>query len=318
MLLQIKNLSVNYYRRKKVIPALNKVSLAVEKGEVLGIIGESGCGKTTLALAILRLISPQEGEIVSGQIIFQNKDILKMGEQELLNIRGKAISMIFQNPFTSLNPVFPIGQQIKETMSSHGISEDLEARVFRLLEQVKLPNPGQVMHSYPHQLSGGMQQRAMIAMAISTRPEILIADEPTTALDVTIQKEILQLLKALQEELNISIILITHNLGIVNEFADRIGVIYAGRIIEQTAREKIFSQPLHPYTKGLRNAFPGRGGRLKAIPGEVPDMLNLPQGCKFHPRCPEAVPKCKLEEPELQEVEPNHWVRCYKTVKREA
>lgn len=318
-LLQIKNLSVEYYRRKKVIPAVRNVSLGISGNETLGIVGESGCGKSTLALAILRLIQPIEGKITNGEILFQSRvasselrdiverriEILKLSEEELRKIRGGKISIIFQDPFSSLNPVIRIGEQIGEMIKIHQATNhklQIKDKVLEILKQVKIAEPERVYNSYPHQLSGGMQQRVMIGMAISTKPKILIADEPTTALDVTTQKEILELLNFLKEELRMSIILITHNFGIISEYAERVAVMYAGEIIEEGKVKEIFSSPLHPYTQALIRSLPKKGekpSRLSTIPGQVPDMLALPDGCKFHPRCEKKMDICISNEPRL-------------------
>ncbi len=318
-LLEIKNLSVEYYRRKKIIPAVRSVSLGIDKNETLGIVGESGCGKSSLALAILRLIQPNEGKISQGEILFRLQiadyklpivdngwvDILKLPDEELRKIRGGKISIIFQDPFTSLNPVIRIGEQVGETIKIHqlqvtGERLPVKNKVLELLRQVKIAEPERVFDSYPHQLSGGMLQRVMIALAISANPKVLIADEPTTALDVTTQRQILELLKTLKKELNTSIILITHNFGIISEYADRVAVMYAGKIIEEGKVKEIFTSPLHPYTQALIRSLPRSGekpSRLSAIPGQVPDMLSLPSGCKFNPRCEKKMDICLSAEP---------------------
>ncbi len=322
--MEVKNLSVEFYKGGKVIQALRDTSLALEKRRVLGIVGESGCGKSTLALSVLKLIPEKEGKIVSGEILFRGEDILKFSDEKLLQTRGDRISIIFQDPFTSLNPVFRTGNQIAESLALHHknnlSASQMGKEILRLLELVKMPRPKDTVLSYPHQLSGGMRQRVMIAMALSSNPEILIADEPTTALDVTIQKEILSLLIELQGELGLSIILITHDFGIVARTCQRVSVMYAGIIVEEASTSEIFHNPLHPYTKGLLESLPSREEgpgssrrekrRLKAIPGQVPDPSNLPSGCKFHPRCPRVIEGCKPEEPALREVVKDHWVRC--------
>jgi len=323
-MLKIKDLSVDFYKGGKRIQALRNVSLNLKRNEILGIVGESGCGKSTLALSVLKLIPEREGKILSGEVLFKEEDLLKLSDERLLEIRGGKISIIFQDPFTSLNPVFRIGKQISESFALHRKEEPFTSRmdeeVIRLLELVKMPRPEDVIWSYPHQLSGGMQQRVMIAMALSSNPEILIADEPTTALDVTVQKEILDLLTELQKKLGLSILLITHDFGIVAQVCQRVLVMYAGIIVEEAFTHEIFRKPLHPYTRGLLESLPSRKGpvssprgekrRLKAIPGQVPDPSNLPSGCKFHPRCPMVIDGCKPEEPVLREIAINHWVRC--------
>jgi len=323
-ILEVNNLYVEFYKGGKVIHALRDTSLALEKNQVLGIVGESGCGKSTLALSILKLIPEKESKVISGEIIFKGEDLLSLPDEKLLQIRGGRISIIFQDPFTSLNPVFRTGNQIAESLALHRkenlSTHEMEKEIIRLLELVNMDKPEDTMLSYPHQLSGGMQQRVMIAIALSSNPEILIADEPTTALDVTIQKEILGLLTELQRKLGLSVILITHDFGIVAQTCQRVSVMYAGIIVEEAATSEIFHNPLHPYTKGLLESLPsrekvsgssqGEKRRLKAIPGQVPDPSNLPSGCKFHPRCPKVIEDCKHEEPGLREIVKNHWVRC--------
>ncbi len=316
-ILEIKNLSVEFYKKSKVIPALRDISLNINKGETLGIVGESGCGKSTLALSILKLISPHDGKITSGQIIFEDRDLLDMSNHHLQKIRGGKISMIFQDPFTSLNPVLTIGMQIEEVIKAHNIANtrnNIRDIALQVLKQARMPRPEEIISDYPHQLSGGMLQRAMIAMAIASRPEILIADEPTTALDVTIQKEILDLLALLQDELQMTIILITHNLGIISQITKKVCVMYAGKIIEEASVNDLFTSTLHPYTKGLLSSVPkinDRRTRLFNIPGQIPDPSQLPAGCKFNPRCSYRTDICLANEPELEEIKPNHWVRCY-------
>lgn len=322
--LEVRNLSVEYYKGGKVIQALRDASITLKRNEVLGIVGESGCGKSTLALSILKLIPEREGKIVSGEILFKGEELLRLSDEKLVQIRGERISIIFQDPFTSLNPVFRIGNQIAESLTLHRkdnlSTSQIEKEIIELLELVKIPKPKDTMWSYPHQLSGGMQQRVMIAIALSSKPEILIADEPTTALDVTIQKEILDLLTELQKKLGLSVVLITHDFGIVAQVCQRVSVMYAGSIVEEASTSEIFHIPLHPYTKGLLESLPsrkepsgsprGEKRRLKAIPGQVPDPSNLPSGCKFHPRCPISIEDCKGGEPMLKEIVKNHWVRC--------
>lgn len=332
-ILEIKNLSVEYRKGSKIIPALRNISISLKKKEILGIVGESGCGKSTLAQSILRLIPEREGKITSGSILFWEApttvtDLLKVEYDNLLLVRGKRISMIFQDPFNSLNPVFKIGDQLIEAISIHEKDSDnpaefknrIRVRILSLLAKVQLQKPELIMDSYPHQLSGGMLQRVMIAMALSCSPDILVADEPTTALDVTIQKEILELLKKLQEELELTIILISHNLSIISRFCSRVIILYAGTIMEDACSEDIFKKPLNPYTLGLLESLPGRNYsrnavpvRLKAISGQVPDMASLPDGCKFSPRCPYMALACTAEEPELLVLEKNHLSRCYFT-----
>lgn len=327
-ILEIKNLSVEYYRRGKVIPAVKNVSLDLNQGEALGVVGESGCGKSTLALAILRLIQPNEGKITTGEILFRNtdyKNILKLDDEELQKIRGGKIAMIFQDPFTSLNPVIRIGEQIAETMKIHqlqgtGSKLQVKEKIIEILKQVRIPEPERIYNSYPHQLSGGMQQRVMTGMAISSKPKILIADEPTTALDVTTQKEILELLNSLKKELDMSTILITHNFGIIAQYTNRVAIMYAGEIVEEGKTKEILSKPLHPYTSALirslsktdplRSEAREKPERLSIIPGQVPDPTNLPSGCKFHPRCEKKMDICLMQIPKLKTIG-EHKVSCF-------
>jgi oligopeptide/dipeptide ABC transporter ATP-binding protein len=314
-ILEIKGLKTYFFTEYGQIPAVDGVDLSFAKGEVLGLVGESGCGKSVLALSILGLVPDPPGKIVNGEINFFGKNLLSLPEKEMRKIRGNRISMIFQEPMTSLNPVFNIGNQIQECLTLHKDLKKKEAweKSVELLDQVGMQKPKEIMRSYPHQLSGGMIQRAMIAMAISCTPSFLIADEPTTALDVSIQAQILDLLLKLKEKLNMSLILITHDLGVVCEMADWVAVMYTGKIQEYTKVSDIFKNPLHPYTIGLLNSMPqfNVSGRLKAIEGNVPDFLDLPSGCKFNPRCPKVLPICKEKEPLLEEISKNHWVRCY-------
>ena len=278
-------------------------------------MGESGCGKSVTGLSLLRLIPIPPGRIVSGDILLEGKSLLNLEEKEMEKVRGNDISMIFQEPMTSLNPVFTIGDQIMEAIILHQGSDKTEARkrAIEMLDRVKISSPEKRIDSYPHQLSGGMRQRAMIAMALSCQPKLLIADEPTTALDVTIQAQVLQLLKEIQMEMGMSVMLITHDLGVVSEIADRVAVMYAGRIFEYGPIEAIFGKMRNPYTRGLMSSIPQlteKKDRLQAIPGQVPDPMNLPMGCKFHPRCYLVIEECKKEEPPLFQVNGDHFSRC--------
>ena len=316
-LLHVKNLKVGFFVRKGVVKAVDGVNLAVNEGETLGIVGESGSGKSITALSIMRLISPP-GRIVCGEIFFKEKDILKIPLKHMLNIRGNEVSMIFQEPMTSLNPVFSIGRQVSETIIIHQNlgKKDALKKSIDMLDSVGIASPEKRIHSYPHQLSGGLRQRVMIAMALSCKPSLLIADEPTTALDVTIQAQILDLIVKLKADQETSVILITHDLGVVAEIAQRVAVMYAGKIMEQTDVLTLFKRPLHPYTQGLLKAIPylrrkGREEKLYEIPGIVPGLLNLPSGCKFYPRCSHGYEKCKKAEPSLTAVEEDHFVRCW-------
>ena len=314
-ILQVNNLKTYFFTENGVAKAVDGVDFEVYQGETLGLVGESGCGKSVTAFSIVRLLD-YPGKIVEGQVIFKGSDLLKKSEDQMRKIRGKEISMIFQEPMTSLNPVFTIGFQISEVLKIHYKMGKREARerVIELLKQVGIPIPVQRFDEYPHQLSGGMRQRAMIAMALACNPSLLIADEPTTALDVTIQAQILELMKNLLKQFNSSLIMITHDLGVIAEIADRIAVMYAGKVMEHSDTRSIFFNPLHPYTFGLLTSIPRLDlelEKLESIPGMVPDCLCFPTGCKFHPRCVFATEICQREEPELTRVENNHLVRCW-------
>ncbi len=314
-LLDVRSLSVQFFTEEGVVRAVENVSIEVQPGEVLGLVGESGCGKSVTGLTLLRLIPIPPGRIVSGEILFDGKRLLEMNEKEMEKVRGNDISMIFQEPMTSLNPVFTIGDQIMEAIMLHqGLDKGAaRKRAIEMLDRVRIPDPGKRIDSYPHQLSGGMRQRAMIAMALSCEPKLLIADEPTTALDVTIQAQVLQLLREIQKEMGMAVILISHDLGVVSEIANKIAVMYAGRIFEYGSIEAVYGEVRNPYTKGLMNSLPRleeKKSRLNAIPGQVPDAMNLPVGCKFHPRCYLMIEECKKEEPALFQVNGDHFSRC--------
>jgi peptide/nickel transport system ATP-binding protein/oligopeptide transport system ATP-binding protein len=317
-LLDIKGLKTYFFTRKGIVKAVDGVDISLNEGETLGLVGESGCGKTVTALSIMRLIPEQIGRIVEGSIFFDGIDLAKATESEMRKIRGNQISMIFQEPMTSLNPVFKVGFQIAEAIQIH---QDVSAkesweRSVEMLRMVGIPSPESRINEYPHQMSGGMRQRVMIAMALSCRPKLMIADEPTTALDVTIQAQILDLINRLKEKVGSSILLITHNLGVVAEVTQYVGVMYAGHIVEYADVIHLFKNPKHPYTIGLFQSIPKKKGaqkreRLQAIPGLVPDLLELPVGCKFQDRCSHVFQKCKEEPPSLMEMEPGHRVRCW-------
>ncbi len=317
-LLKIHNLHTYFFTDEGVAKAVDGVDLELEEGGTLGVVGESGCGKSVTALSVMRLIPDPPGKITQGEIFFGGTNLLTLSEAEMRKIRGRSISMIFQEPMTSLNPVFQIGDQISEVLRLHeGMSrKDAWARSAEMLKMVGIPAPERRVYEYPHQLSGGMRQRAMIAMALACSPKLMIADEPTTALDVTIQAQILELMNHLKEEKGMSVILITHNLGVIAETAQRVAVMYAGRIVEYAGVKPIFASPKHPYTQGLLHSIPrldqdqGRKKRLEAIPGLVPSLLDLPKGCKFSNRCKYVFDRCG-EEPSLTEVAPGHLVRCW-------
>jgi peptide/nickel transport system ATP-binding protein/oligopeptide transport system ATP-binding protein len=314
-LLEVQNLSIHFSTEEGMIRAVENASFEIYPGEILGLVGESGCGKSVTGLSLLRLIPIPPGRIVTGEILFDGRNLLNVEEKEMEKVRGNDISMIFQEPMTSLNPVFTIGDQIMEAIILHQGLDKTEARkrAVEMLDRVKIPSPEKRIDSYPHQLSGGMRQRAMIAMALSCQPKLLIADEPTTALDVTIQAQVLQLLKEIQREMGMSVMLITHDLGVVAEIADRVAVMYAGRIFEYGPIEAIFGKMRNPYTRGLMHSIPQLGekkNRLNAIAGQVPDPMDLPVGCKFHPRCYLMIEECKKEEPPLFRVNGDHFSRC--------
>jgi peptide/nickel transport system ATP-binding protein len=314
-LLDVRSLSVHFFTEGGVIRAVENVDFEIYPGEILGLVGESGCGKSVTGLSLLRLIPIPPGRIVNGEIVFDGRSLLQLDEKEMEKVRGNDISMIFQEPMTSLNPVFTIGNQIMEAIVLHQGLDKTEARkrAIAMLDRVKIPSPEKRIDSYPHQLSGGMRQRAMIAMALSCQPKLLIADEPTTALDVTIQAQVLRLLKEIQGDMEMSVMLITHDLGVVAEIADRVAVMYAGRIFEYGPIEAIFGGMRNPYTRGLMRSIPQlaeKKDRLNAIPGQVPDPMDLPVGCKFHPRCYLMIEECKKEEPPLFQVNGDHFSRC--------
>lgn len=318
-LLEIKNLHTYFETRRGLIKAVYGVTLEVEKGRTLGIVGESGSGKSQTAMSILRLFEHNQ-KVYEGEILFDGKDLTKMTEAELRTVRGNDISIIFQEPMTSLNPVFTVNRQISEVLMLHQkiTKEEAAKRTIEMLASVKIPNPEEVAKMYPFQLSGGMNQRVMIAMALACQPKLLIADEPTTALDVTIQAQILHLMNELKREYNTSILFITHDLGVINQMADDVAIMYCGQVVETAPVEYIFqdkSKFIHPYTEGLLNSIPSlsssRNEKLDVIPGSVPHPLDLPKGCKFAPRCKYATDKCRNEEPPLVQVEAHQTVRCF-------
>ncbi|MBY0403859.1 MAG: ABC transporter ATP-binding protein [Cyanobacteria bacterium] len=307
-LLQIENLSVQFPTELGPANAVSHLSFSIESGSVMGLVGESGCGKSMSSLAILRLIPPP-GSISEGRILFKNQNLLTLKESEMRSIRGKQIALIPQDPLTSLNPVYTIGDQIIEVLQLHqGLTrQEAKTRTIELLDQVKLPNAKDRINDYPHQFSGGMRQRVMIAMALSCSPDLLIADEPTTALDVTVQAQILALMRDIQKEHNTAILLITHDLGVVAEMCHQVAVMYAGRIIEKVSVEGLFKNPLHPYTQGLLNSLPRRGrARLEPIEGHPPSITQMPPGCSFEPRCLQRRPECAQDFPSLSTPDPDN------------
>jgi oligopeptide/dipeptide ABC transporter ATP-binding protein len=319
-LLEVKNLRTSFATSDGAVHAVDNVSFNVRRGEAIALVGESGCGKSVTAMSIMRLLTPP-GKITAGSISFKGKDLASISERDMRNVRGNDIAMVFQEPMTSLNPVFKIGAQVAEAIRIHRKVSKKEAWKIAgdMLELVSIPDPHKRLQDYPHQLSGGMRQRVMIAMALSCDPELLIADEPTTALDVTIQAQIMELLASLQKRLGLAILLITHDLGVVAEFCERVIVMYTGRVVEEAKVGDLFARPAHPYTRGLLKSLPsvnantdanGRG-RLPTIAGMVPPLTNLPSGCKFNPRCPDVMDICLGREPALMPVGPGQSARCY-------
>ena len=314
-LLEVKNLKTHFFTDDGVVKAVDGVNFTLRKGKTIGIVGESGCGKSVTALSLMRLIG-RPGRIVEGEILFEGKDLVHLPEDQMRGIRGNNISMIFQEPMTSLNPVFTVGNQIMEAIRLHQKVDKKEARnrTIEMLKKVKIPAAETRVDEYPHQMSGGMRQRIMIAMALACNPKLLIADEPTTALDVTIQAQILDLLRELQSDYGMSILMITHDLGVIAEIADDVVVMYASKVVEHANVRELFASPIHPYTNGLFRSLPTLGQdksvELNVIPGTVPNPLQFPSGCKFHPRCPQAVDQCRETEPALRELRKEHPVAC--------
>lgn len=318
-ILVVKNLKTQFFTEAGIVRAVDGVDFNVRRGEVVGLVGESGCGKSVTSFSIMRLVG-QPGRIVDGEIVFDNEDVLKISESRMIQLRGNRISMIFQQPQSCLNPVFRVGDQLKEVLFLHQDIDKQEGnrRAIELLTMVGIPEPESRMNAYPHELSGGMAQRVMIAMALACMPELLIADEPTTALDVTIQAQILDLMRNLRTQMDTAIILITHDLGVVAEMCDRVHVMYAGKIVEQAEVKELFHASKHPYTTALIGSTPVLGlveRELVTIPGSVPSLIDLPVGCRFAPRCiarlEHNLKKCTEQEPDLKMVAPDHWVRCW-------
>jgi len=313
-LLKVENLTTVFDAAGQRVVAVDDVSFEIGKGETLGLVGESGSGKSVTAFSIINLVPPP-GRVTSGRALFQGRDLLALPEQDIRKVRGASIGMVFQEPAAALNPVMRVGAQIAETLTVHGLAtrREARARAIELLRAVRIADPELRIDDYPQQLSGGMQQRVMIAIALACRPPLIIADEPTTALDVTVQAQILDLLRALTREFDVSLLLITHDLGVIAEIADRMAVMYAGRIVEEGPVREVFARPLHPYTQGLLNSIPGDapGARLQAIAGVVPSLANLPPGCTFAPRCPHRMAVCTSAVPAIVEIEVGRTVRCY-------
>lgn len=315
--LEIKDLRVSFVSDKKKVEVVSGISLSVPKGKIVGVVGESGCGKTVTALAVMRLIPDPPGSIDAGEIIFDGGDLLRYSDRDMRAVRGNRISMIFQEPISSLNPVFTVGDQIGEALKTHlkMSNSEVRDRVIELLNLVGIPSPEQRMKSYPHEMSGGMSQRVMIAMALACNPEVLIADEPTTALDVTIQAGILELIDDLRVKMGMAVLLITHDLGIIAEVASEVYVMYAGKVVEHAGTRSLFASPKHPYTVGLMNSIPDlheSKEMLNAIPGVVPSPGSYPPGCRFQDRCPMVIDRCRREEPPLMEVAAGHQSACFR------
>lgn len=315
-LLEVKNLKTYFYKKKTVIPAVDGVDLKINKGETLAIVGESGSGKSITSLSIMKLVPSPAGKIVEGEIILDGRNLVDLSESEMCKVRGNEISMIFQEPMTSLNPVLTVGEQITEVLMYHQKMTKAEStkKAIEMLELVGFSRAAELINEFPHRLSGGMRQRVMIAIAMSCNPKLLIADEPTTALDVTIQAQILDLMKDLSHKFDTSILLITHDLGVVSEVADKIVVMYGGQVVEQSPVDDLFDEPLHPYTVGLMNSIPAIEGeieRLQSIEGNVPSPENMPKGCRFAPRCSKAFDRCFAEAPQLKQMGKERAVRCF-------
>lgn len=319
-LLDVKGLKTCFSTEDGIVSAVDDIHFCLDKGETLGVVGESGCGKSVTALSIMRLVPTPPGRILGGKVIFEGEDLLEKSEAEMRKVRGNRISMIFQEPMTSLNPIFPIGSQIMETILLHQKVSRTEARekAVEMLRIVGIPSPGRRVDDHPFQMSGGMRQRVMIAMALSCNPKLLIADEPTTALDVTIQAQILDLIRKLKAELRMAVLLITHDFGVVGEIADQVAVMYAGKIVERAPTPSVLKNPQHPYTIGLLGSIPKAEEdqeRLQVIEGTVPNPYQPPRGCRFHPRCLYGKEICRGQEPQFNEVEPGHWTACWRNEK---
>lgn len=311
-LLLVKDLVLHFHTREGVVQALDGVNFYIERGEIVGLVGETGSGKTVTALSILRLLDPS-ARIIKGEIIFEGRDLLKLDPESMRRIRGREISIIFQEPRTSLNPILTVGLQLKEALEAHKKISSYEAHdeIITMLKKVGLPDPEQLLKRYPHELSGGMAQRVMIAMALLMKPKLLIADEPTSALDVTIQAQILELIRDLVNEIKASVLFITHDLGVAAEICDKVAVMYAGSVVECGSIYEIFEKPLHPYTSALLSAIPRPGHDLTIIAGEMPNLLNPPKGCRFYPRCPQSISICSKVKPKPIQISNEHFVSCH-------
>jgi oligopeptide/dipeptide ABC transporter ATP-binding protein len=317
-ILQVRNLTTEFHTEKGVVRAVDDISFTVERGKIVGLVGESGCGKSLTALSIMGLVPSPPGRIISNGILLNRQDLTKKNYAEMCKIRGKQIAMIFQEPMTSLNPVYTVGRQVSESLAIHTAlaGKQIREKVIRIFELVGIPEPESRLDAYPHQLSGGLRQRVMIAMALICEPNLLIADEPTTALDVTIQAQILNLMLALRQRLDTTIVMITHDLGVIAEMCDDVHVMYAGKIVEKSNVFELFDSPLHPYTRGLLRSVPSiavnnRQKRMDSIPGMVPNLLQIPSGCRFHPRCDAAMPKCRQQEPPSSAMGSSRQVSCW-------
>jgi peptide/nickel transport system ATP-binding protein len=331
VVLDIKNLTVVYHTDQGIVEALDGVNFSIREGETVGVVGESGCGKSTMGKTILGVLPESSGEVVSGSIHFQGKNLLELSEEEINDgVRGRAITLIPQDPFVSFNPVFTIGTQILDIVKYklienfesggqkgflrrclHPFSGEMKSRVIQMLKRVQIPSSDQAFYKYPHEMSGGQRQRVMIAMALAPQPSLIIADEPTTALDATIGAQVLELLKDLTKQFQTSVLFITHDLGVAYKICDRITVMYAGQIMESAPTDSFFKKRCHPYTRGLLDSLPNPKGEIQTIQGEIPSLINPPRGCRFHPRCPRALDNCHQQRPESAEIFPDHFVHCF-------
>ena len=320
--LEIKNLTVHFHTDQGMVEAIDQTNLFVRPGEIMGLVGESGCGKTTMGRTILRVLPESTGKVVEGSIYFNGENLLELSEKEInQRVRGRAITLIPQDPYSSFNPVFTIGTQFSDIIKQKVMDDEgarrgekalgIKEQIGEMLRKVQIPSPEQQMYKYPHEFSGGQRQRIMIAMALVSRPALIIADEPTTALDVTIEAQVLLLLRNLTKELQTSVLFITHDLGVADEICDRITVMYAGQIMESAPTDSFFRKPCHPYTRGLLNSLPNPKGRIQTIEGDIPVLINPPKGCRFHPRCPRATSECDKRRPDIVDVDTDHIVRCF-------